>query len=333
MLGPEVKSDRRRGVLRGRVLAVATGAVLIVGLGATGGVAASLVTSADIKNDSVRAVDLAAGAVGSGEMADGSVTARDLARDSVAASELRRNSVGGSQIRPDAVTTDELSAGVLQRINNAGDTVGPNWGVVDRNVVGGGAAYLRTGPSSMSLAGAPVTPPLGIGSLGLRTGSGGDRAAFGNQVMFTGDLVSGLTTLGFSVFTTDENNRRGNNMPSIVIEIDPNLSTGGVDFASMVYTPPNGRADEWTFFDATDNTQGRVWALTGAAGSAIACAPGGGCTWDQIQNRLEDGDGLQARIRSVQITKGADFAFSGAVDNLRIRDQVYDFEPHGVHIR
>ncbi len=34
---------------------------------------------------------------------------------------------------------------------------------------------------------------------------------------------------------------------------------------------------------------------------------------------------------SVQITKGPDYAFSGAVDNLRINKTVYDFEPFGVH--
>jgi hypothetical protein len=334
MHGPEGKAERRPGVARSRALAVVAGALLIVGLGATGGVAATLITSADIKNESVRAVDLAPGAVGSGEVADGSVKARDLGRHSVAAGELRRNSVGGSQIRADAVSGDELSNALVRRINNAGDYVGPNWGIVDRKVLGGGDAYLRTGPSSTVLTSTPVSPPLGIGSLGLRTGSGGDRAAFGNQVTFNGDLVSSLTTLAFSVFTTDENNRRGNNMPSIVIEIDPNLAAAAnVDYASMVYTPANGQADRWTFFDATDNTQGRVWGLTGAAGSAVGCAAGGGgCTWDQILNRLEDGDGNQARIHSVQIVKGANFVFSGAVDNLRIRDQVYDFEPLGVRL-
>ncbi len=40
----------------------------------------------------------------------------------------------------------------------------------------------------------------------------------------------------------------------------------------MIYTPANGAADRWTTFDATDNTQGRVWGLTGAAGTATGCA-------------------------------------------------------------
>lgn len=323
-----------RGLMRSRTLAVLAGATVIVGVGASSGVAASLITSADIRNDSIRGVDIAPGAVHTGELAAGSVGPRDLSRKSVGAGQLRHNSVGASQIRADAVSGTELTNALLRRINSAGDATGVNWSIVDRNVIGASDAYLRSGPSSNVFGTGPVSPPLGIGSLGIRTDNGNARAAFGNQVAFNGDLVSGLTTLGFSVFTTTENNSQGRNMPNILIEIDPNLAAApNVDLASMVYHPANGQADRWTFFDATDNTQGRVWSLSGAAGTAIGCTPANMCTWDQIQARLEDDDNNRARIHTVQITKGPDFAFSGAVDNLRIRDLVFDFEPLGVQVR
>jgi hypothetical protein len=277
-------------------VAVALGAAVIVGVGGTGAVAAGLITSADIANGSIRSVD----------------------------------------IRNGSVTTRDLSDGVVSQLNSTGRTTGTNWGIVDRNVTRNGDAYLRTGPTFATPGGLLVAPPLGEGSLGLRTGSTDDQAAFGNAVAFVNDLVSSLTTLGFSVFTTDENNSRGpRNMPSIVIEIDPNLAAAtGVNVSSMVYTPRNGEADRWTAFDATDNTQGRVWGLTGAAGSATGCQFNGSlCTWDTIQAVLEDGDASPATIRSVQIAKLRDQAFSGAVDALRIRDSVYDFEPLGVNVR
>jgi hypothetical protein len=35
-------------------------------------------------------------------------------------------------------------------------------------------------------------------------------------------------------------------------------------------------------------------------------------------------------MKAVSITKGRDWAFSGAVDNLRINNAVFDFEPFGV---
>jgi hypothetical protein len=300
-----------------RVAAVSIAAAVVVTLGGTGAVAAGLITSADIKDGSIHGADLASSSVGSSKIVNGSVGSEDLG--------------------PNSVGSSEISAALLNQIQQAGLTGGPNWSVVDRIVLDSGAAHLRLGPNSNPLGAADqplvvVDPPLGIGSLGLRTGSNGDRAAFGNEVAFHGDRVSSLTTLGFSVFTTTENNQRGPNMPSIFLEIDPNLSGApNVDVAHMIYTPANGQADRWTAFDATDNTQGTTWVLTGPAGTLIGCAPGGGgCTWDQIQNRLEDEDNIPARIYTLLITKGPDRAFSGAVDALRVRDRVYDFEPLGV---
>jgi len=53
------------------------------------------------------------------------------------------------------------------------------------------------------------------------------------------------------------------------------------------------------------------------------------CTLDQVKTGLADGDPA-ALIGTVGISKGTDFAFSGAVDALQINDVVYDFEPNGV---
>jgi len=306
-----------RRVAASRVAAVSIGAAVVVTLGGTGAVAAGLITSADIRNGSVQGVDLAASSVGSNKIANGSVGSQDLA--------------------PNSVGSSELSGPLMSQINQAGLT-GTNWSVVDRKVLGDGDAYLRVGPTTNTLSPAGfLSPPLGLGSLALRTGAGQNQAAFGNEVAFNDDLVSSLTTLGFTVFTTSENNERGaHNMPSILFEIDPNLTNApGDNVEDMVYTPPNGHADRWTAFDATDNTQGTTWTLTGPAGRNIGCNPGGvagGCTWDQIQNRLEDRDGNPATIYTLQITKGPGFAFSGAVDALRVRDRVYDFEPQGVNL-
>ena len=37
-----------------------------------------------------------------------------------------------------------------------------------------------------------------------------------------------------------------------------------------------------------------------------------------------------AKVYSLAISKGRDYAFSGAVDDLVINDTMYDFEPTGV---
>ena len=239
--------------------------------------------------------------------------------------------IGSEDIANGTIRATDLSDGLVTQLTGTSGP-GANWGIVDREVRGNGDAYLRTGPSFFTQAGLRVSPPLGEGSLGLRTGSTSDQTAFGNQVLFFEDLVSGLTSLSFSVFTTSENNARGaRNMPSIVVEIDPNLDGVGAGRSSMIFTPPNSTPDRWTAIDATNNALGRVWGLTGAAGSATGCQfQGSLCTWDRIQEVLEDGDGSPARIRGILVAKLRDQPFSGAVDALQVRGSLFDFEPLGV---
>jgi hypothetical protein len=56
---------------------------------------------------------------------------------------------------------------------------------------------------------------------------------------------------------------------------------------------------------------------------------GARCTFEQLLDYLDDG-APDATILTVQVGKGRDFAFSGAVDSLIINDQKFDFEPFGV---
>jgi hypothetical protein len=298
-------------LLGNRVLAVAVGAAVVVGMGAGGAIGAAMVTSADIRDQTIRAQD------------------------------IHRNAVAGSELAQDTVSGPHLTDGLRERMNRPGPRgrpgedgtakyAAPEWSIIDRNVIGAGDAYLRSGPSSNTFGQGVVEPPMGVGSLGLRTASPTDKAAFGNQVDFDGDLVSDLSAVGYSVFTTGENDGRGNNMPSITFEIDPNLEDSTSKYSSMVYTPANGRPGTWTTYDATDDSQGNVWGLTGAAGPASGCDINGArCTWTELQNALNDG-GEPATIYTVGITKGRDFAFSGAVDALTINENTYDFEPFGV---
>ncbi|HYH50323.1 MAG TPA: hypothetical protein VEG38_12330 [Acidimicrobiia bacterium] len=198
---------------------------------------------------------------------------------------------------------------------------GPNWGVVHRNVIGAGESEL---------ASSTQTPPRGVGALNIHTGSANDKAAFGNEKDFTGKLVKDLTKVGFSVFTTGENaNQAPNNMPSITFEIDPNREDlPNKNYSSLVYAPANTPPNAWTAVDAVADT-GKHWGLTGLAGTPCDIN-GSRCTFQELQNYLNDG-GQDASIYTVQITKGRDFAFSGAVDQLVINDTVYDFEPLGVY--
>ncbi|MBA2952433.1 hypothetical protein GON03_20645 [Nocardioides sp. MAH-18] len=262
---------------------------------------------------------IAAGGIGSATAAklisgqqikDGSITSRDLSQGLNRKLQRANHSTGVSpQTGPRGPQGEQGPAGTAAY-------VGPHWSVVDRNVIGNGDSGLRAGP---------VVPPYGVGSLGLRTGSATDKAAFGNELDFRGRPLP--TTVGYSLYTTGENAAlAADNLPNISLEIDPTgPSTAGLDYASLVYDPTAVTPNAWTAQDASSAAR---WWLTGAAGSSTGCTLAHYCTLGEVRSALP-----QATLLTVTISKGRDRAFSGAVDGLRVDDQLFDFEPLGVLAR
>ena len=209
---------------------------------------------------------------------------------------------------------------------------GVNWGVIDRNTIGSPAADLRAGPNgSFGTAGAP---PFGVGSLAFRVGDGAQKVSFGNEVGVYNTNVSDLTAVGFYVFTTGENSALApGNMPNIAIEINPGGAGGtSTTYSTLVFNPGvNSPSNAWSsYIDAT--TTG-LWGLTGSQFNSPPTAANCGlngpkCTFAQVKAFLATGAG--AKIYSIAVAKGRDFAWQGAVDGLRINNTFYDFEPLGV---
>jgi hypothetical protein len=299
-----------RNLFRSRTVAVVAGAALLVTLGGvSGAVGAKLVTSADIKNQTIKKVDIAKDGVGGSEVKDRSLKVKDLSSDARA---KLKGSTGPAGARGPQGPAGPPGAGATYQ--------GADWSTIDRNTIGGGDAYLRAGPSS----GTDVSPPLGVGSLGVRTGSNADKAAFGNQVDFVGDALAGVNTVSFSVFTTGENRAVSpENLPNVTVEIDPDSSSATPpNFSSLVFAPADAPANVWSDIDATTAER---WWLTGDAGTSTGCTQADFCTLDQVQAALPN-----ASVLSVAIGKGRDSAFSGAVDKLVWNTTTYDFEPFGV---
>ncbi|MEA2322051.1 MAG: hypothetical protein QOD81_1901 [Solirubrobacteraceae bacterium] len=290
----------------------------------------------------------AAKLITSKDIADGAVHTRDIAKDTISLSRLspsvramiaqagtpgkagvngangRDGAAGATGAKGDAGTKGDTGAAGAGGANGVNATVSSgNWGVMARNTIGSPDIFTRSGPAAA---------PYGTGSLGFSVGGGTEKAAYGNEADFAGDLVSGLTQVGFSVYTTGENAALGNpNMPSIAIEIDPNLTATPSNFSTLVFVPSNTAPNAWTKIDATDATKG-FWFLTGAAGAATNCNQTTTCSFAQVQAALNDG-GESAVIGTVGVTKGRDFAWQGAIDGLQINSAVYDFEETGVVTR
>jgi hypothetical protein len=313
---------------------------LVVGV-SSGAVAAKLitgkdikdntVTSADIKNGTLVTKDLKQNAINGNRLKKGTVNGAKLQGGTVAGAKLKPGSVGNGKLADGAVTSNKIADGTIGPNDLSTTAFGPNWSIVDRNVIGNGDSYLRAGPS-FQLGTQLSQPPLGVGSLGIRTGSGNDKAAFGDQVDFSGDpfTSAAITTLGYSVFTTGENITAGGagNLPNLQFEINPNLAADTTDVFSTANFIPPGQSPGWSPIDAIGTGE---WFLTGVTGTLTGCTQATTCTFAEMMTALNDG-GDPASILTVQFSKGRDNAFSGAVDALKIDADTFDFEPFGVTV-
>jgi len=243
--------------------------------------------------------------------------------------------INGNQIQDGTIGLKKLNAptqGMVAHMDGA------HWGVIDRNTIGSAVADPRSGPyGSFGVTGPSSKPPSGDGSLGIQvsdnatSGSpGAEKVAFGNEVDFLGDPVSGLSQVGFRVFQTGENaaiNPR--NMPNITLEINPHV-VGAGSYTSMVWAPDAAPVtDQWS--DYLDATSTGDWYFTGSAGTVTGCNQTTMCSFADAKAALEaKNDGTPASIYTVAVTKGRDNTWDGAVDDLRINSKIYNFEPYGV---
>lgn len=75
--------SRSMNIRKNRVAAVAVGAVVLVGFSSMGAVAGTMITGAQIKDQTVRSNDIATGGVGTSEVRDASILTRDLSQDTI----------------------------------------------------------------------------------------------------------------------------------------------------------------------------------------------------------------------------------------------------------
>jgi hypothetical protein len=245
--------------------------------------------------------------------------------------------INGNNIQDGTIGQVKFKTPTRDKLNH---NVGVHWGIITRNTIGSAVADLRTGPyGTFGVTGTRAHPPFGIGSLGIQvsddatTVSGGpaEKVAYGNEVDFLGDLVSDLTRVGFRVFQPQENaDINPRNMPNISLEINPHVA--GKTYTSMVWVPdPAPATNQWTgFIDAT--TTGDWYFTNGSVAAATGCDQTLTCDFAAAKQSLIDQNDASgdATIDTVAVSKGRDDEWVGAVDGLRINNNVYDFEPTGV---
>lgn len=216
------------------------------------------------------------------------------------------------------------------------------WGVVGRNTLNSPSADLRDGPWGRLVPGrhaATQPPPYGRGSLGLIVDGStsvqtADKIAYGNETDFAGTRLRDLRTVRYSIFTGMDS-LTGVALPGIAFEVDPHL-TGGSDYSTLVYLPDRSAAPSapatpipgaWQRYDAAAARS--AWFATGTTGGTIGCTLAAPCTFAVLKSRLP----AAVVTYGVQIQKGRDNDFVGAVDGLRLNNTIFDFEFQGVRSR
>ncbi|MCY9785057.1 hypothetical protein KIK06_14310 [Nocardiopsis sp. EMB25] len=207
------------------------------------------------------------------------------------------------------------------------------WGVIGRNTLGSPNAVFRDGPFGRTDGGPAATqpPPFGRGSLGIIVADGTEKIDFGNETDFAGLRLADIRKLNYWIFVGMDS-LSGVSLPGALLEVNPGLDPN-VTFSSLVYLPESSNSPSapatpsnnvWQKYRA--DADGSAWFATGATGPAIGCTGSSPCSFAELKEKLPD-----AEITfSLAISKGRDNAFVGAVDGLRINEQLYDFEPFGV---
>ena len=154
------------------------GAVAILVVTAGTATAAKLITGADIKDGSVASADLKNNNIASGDIKDGTVSSADLKNNNIASGDIKDGTVSSADVKDGTIGTQDLTAAAINSLTYSG----PNWSIVDRNVIGNGDSYLRAGPNppirrtgSEVSASAPARPPTRLRS-GTRSTSSTRRA-------------------------------------------------------------------------------------------------------------------------------------------------------------
>lgn len=158
----------RRGPHRGTVLLVGSvvGALLIGTAG--GAVGASLVTSAQIKNGTIRAVDIRNNTITGAKIKTGTLTSSDIKNRTILAKDVKKGaltsalvkdgSLRGADLAAETLTGEHIVDGSVTGADLAADALA-RWAVVDvggtlvRSTQGAAAQKLNTGQYEVTFAG------------------------------------------------------------------------------------------------------------------------------------------------------------------------------------
>lgn len=168
----------------------------------------------------------------------------------------------------------------------------------------------------------PDDPPLGEGSVELRT-PGGGKATLRNQT-FAGLGIADLETLQYSTYMQN-GSTTGVVVPAVKLEV---LYDSGTKFTTLIFEPTYSEnsdveLDEWQSWDLL-SADARWWSSRAIPeGDPDICAFDCFVPWQDVLDAVPD-----AFITAVLVETGSGTPNAvGNVDALNVNGLIYDFEP------
>ena len=200
-------------IRKNRVAAVAVGAIVLVGFSSMGAVAGTMITGAQIKDQSIRSNDIATGGVGSSEVRDASILTRDLSQATI---DSLKGATGAKGEKGDTGAKGETGATGAQGVKGDKGSKGEP-GVT--NVIAG-AGYTHTwagdqGAHLNTIIESCADGQVALGG-GFSTWGGSDVNAGGTPYDLGGDNKNIQVTVSAPYYEElyNENNYGGNIRPS-----------------------------------------------------------------------------------------------------------------------
>jgi hypothetical protein len=184
-----MKKLGRAGSTFGTVVAAA----VVLTIATTGGaVAGGLITSKQIKNDTIKSVDVKDGSLTGTDVADGSLGGTDLADGSVSGADVADSSLTGTDVADFSLSNQDV--GVLWAQVNADGTLANSSGGVSSSHVGTGKYQIDWGRNTQSCAFVATQGEDGVGSapgaiVGVTDRSGNPQGTYLTTRDAAGSLV------------------------------------------------------------------------------------------------------------------------------------------------
>lgn len=203
--------------------------------------------------------------------------------------------------------------------------------------------FLNSSPDGVGeMVAGPATPPLGVGSAQLNTGTHGDERVELRNSGWAGTPLSALVALSYSTYVTENN---GQQFPYLFVDVNVSGGTGVDDvlaFEPPYQTPSSGNPslpnqgnpalNTWQTWNALPGGWWSDWGVVSDMTPGTGVQPLSHYLETYPNAKIVNADGGLGGVRLIFGWASPEDRFNGYVDNFTIgtaaKTLTYDFDPN-----